>query len=213
MKPLYIVGAGGAAKEIWLLIKDINEIDKSYKFKGFVDIGTQRFLKIGESQYDIINESDFLNRNLEKAAVIFGLGDVDRIKKVVELYRQKENLEFPNIIHPNVKLDKSISLGLGNIIASQCVFTIDTSLGSFNYINRGVHVGHDCKIGSYNVINPCAVISGGINIGNENLIGTNATILQYLKIGSKNKIGGGAVVINYVEDNCCMVGVPAKNKK
>lgn len=211
MKPLYIIGAGGAAKEIYLLVKACNKLHAAYDFKGFVDISEETYLKIGITEHPIIKEFDFLSKSEGKISVVFGLGDANKIRKIVHLYKKHKHLEFPNLIHPNVILDESVELGEGNIITTQCIFTADISLGSFNYINRAVHVGHDCAIGSYNVINPCAVISGGINIGDENLIGTNATILQYLKIGSKNKIGAGAVVTKNVENGSCMIGVPAKN--
>ncbi|MEW7289536.1 PglD-related sugar-binding protein [Aquimarina sp. 2304DJ70-9] len=213
MKPLYIVGAGGAAKEVFLLIKEINQVNKVYDFKGFIDVEVQKSLKIGNVEHNTIIESDFLRETHDEVLIVFGLGDASRIKKIVELYQRNPNFEFPNLIHPNVILDESISLGIGNIITTKCVFTVDISLASFNYINRGVHIGHDTKIGSYNVVNPCAVISGGVVINNENLIGTNATILQYLSIGSKNKIGAGAVVTKDVIDNSCMIGVPAKEKR
>ncbi|GAA4279518.1 acetyltransferase [Aquimarina mytili] len=213
MKPLYIIGAGGAAKEIFLLIKEINKVEKVYDFKGFVDVVIEKPLEIGNTKYRTIKESDFLNDIQDKVSIVFGLGDTGKIKKIVELYQQKSNFEFPNLIHPDVIVDESVSLGIGNIITTRCVFTVDISLDSFNYINRGVHIGHDTKIGSYNVINPCAVISGGVIINNENLIGTNATILQYLNIGSKNKIGAGAVVTKNVFDESCVIGVPAKEKK
>ena len=38
MKQIYIVGAGGAAKEIYLLIKEINRVNLMYDFKGFIDL-------------------------------------------------------------------------------------------------------------------------------------------------------------------------------
>lgn len=208
MKPLYIIGAGGAAKEILLLIKEINAVKPIYNFKGFVDFSDKK-IEIGKIQYDIINESVFLKYN-HKVAVVFGVADTSRKKKIIDLYQQKKNFEFPNIVHPSVKLNNSVSLGKGNVISTHCVFTVDIALGAFNYVNRGVHIGHDCVINSYNVINPCAVISGGVLLGDENLIGTNATILQYLKIGSKSKIGAGAVVTKDVQNNSCMIGVPAK---
>ncbi len=209
MKQIYIVGAGGAAKEIFLLIKEINFANQVYDFKGFIDVKPQKFLSIGNVKHEVYNELDFLKK-CNEVSIVFGLGDVDRLKKIVETYRLKENFAFPNIIHPSVYIDDSFSLGMGNVISAQCVLTVDTSLSSFNYINRGVHLGHDCIIGSYNVINPCAVISGGVNIGDENLIGTNSTVLQYLKIGTKNKIGAGAVVTKDVQNNGRLIGVPAK---
>jgi sugar O-acyltransferase (sialic acid O-acetyltransferase NeuD family) len=210
MKPIYIIGAGGGAKEIFLLIKEINQVVPVYDFKGFVDISIKEFLQIGENRYDIINESEFLKNKSQEVAIVFGLADTERLKKIVELYKENENFKFPNLVHPSVKLDNSVLIGEGNIISIGCVLTVDIKLESFNYINRGVHIGHDCMVGSYNVINPCAVISGGVVIANENLIGTHATVLQYLKIGSKNIIGAGAVLTKDVESNTSLVGVPAK---
>lgn len=213
MKPLYIIGAGGAAKEIYILIKNINRRRSTYDFKGFIDITPNGVLQIGNKKFTVYKESIFLKECKENVALVFGLGDVNRLKKIVKTYQGNINFEFPNIIHPDVELDDSISLGMGNIITTRCVLTVDISLHSFNYINRGVHIGHDCTIGSFNVINPCAVISGGVCVDDENLIGTNATILQYLNIGSRNIIGAGAMVTKNVSNENCMLGIPAKNKK
>ena len=212
MKQLYVIGAGGAAKEIYLLIRQINTKKPAFEFKGFIDITASGPLKIGKKAFPVYEESTFLKDCDESVSIVSGLGDTGGLRKIIGLYKKKSNFEFPNLIHPDVDLDESIKLGEGNVITTQCVFTINSSLASFNYINRGVHIGHDCTIGSYNIINPCTVISGGVIINNENLIGTNATVLQYLKIGSKNKIGAGAVVTKDVRNDLCMIGVPAKNK-
>ncbi|WP_298542682.1 acetyltransferase [uncultured Aquimarina sp.] len=214
MKPLYIVGAGGAAKEIFLLVKEINAVNKMFEFKGFIDLNSnENTLKIGSSFFPILEETTFLETTKENTAIAFGIGDPLYLKKIVSKYTLKNCFNFPNLIHPNVSLDDSVHLGKGNIIASFCVLTVDISLDNFNYINRGVHIGHDTKIGSYNVLNPCSVISGGVNLGDENLVGTNSAILQYLNIGSKNQIGAGAVLTKAVKDNSCFIGIPAKQKK
>lgn len=214
MKPLYIIGAGGAAKEVFFLVKEINKVNTMYDFRGFIDLNSKEDkLKIGKSFFPIIEETIFLEDAKENTSVVFGVGDPFFLKKIISKYTSKDSFAFPNLIHPNVSIDDSVSLGQGNVIASSCVFTVDISLDDFNYINRGTHVGHDTVISSYNVFNPCVVISGGVDIGNENLIGTNATILQYLKIGSKNKIGGGAVVTKNIQNDNCMIGVPATSMK
>lgn len=214
MKPIYIIGAGGAAKEIFLLIKEVNAVKNTYEFRGFVDINIkQNTLSIGNEKFPILEESSFLRDCKENSSIVFGVGDAGGLKNISDKYRQNLKFEFPNIIHPTIVLNESIKFEIGNVIASACVFTVDISLQSFNYINRGVHIGHDCIIGSYNVLNPCAVISGGVVIKDENLIGSNATVLQYLTIDSKNKIGAGAVITKNIGNETCMVGVPAKNIK
>lgn len=214
MKSIYIIGAGGAAKEVFFLIKEINTVKITYDFKGFIDINIKNdTLSIGNKTFPILEESIFLKTHYDNSSIAFGLGDAARLKDITDKYRKYSNFEFPNLIHPSVILDESIKLEIGNVVAAACVFTVDISLKSFNYINRGVHIGHDCNIGSYNVLNPCAVISGGVVIKDENLIGSNATVLQYLKIDSQNKIGAGAVLTKDVGSNTCMIGIPAKNIK
>jgi len=212
MKPIYIIGAGGAAKEIFLLIKETNKVKPIYEFRGFIDINIKsNALQIGNKKFPVLNETIFLKECKENSVIVFGLGDAAGLRKIIDKYLQYPNFEFPTIVHPSVVLNESIQLGIGNVVAQACIFTVDISLQSFNYINRGVHIGHDCLIGSYNVLNPCAVISGGVIIKDENLVGSNSTILQYLTVGSKNKIGAGAVVTKNVGSDMLMVGVPAKN--
>ena len=214
MKKIYIVGAGGAAKEICHLIMEINAAAPSYEIQGFVDvIDKEKTMTVGRLSFPVYPEKKFLKSCSENVCIVFGVGDAANLKKASEKFSANKSFEFPNLIYPGVKLHDSVRMGMGNIISAACVFTVDISFGSFNNINRGVHLGHDCTIGSWNVINPCAVISGGVVMMDENLIGTCAAVLQYLKIGSRNIIGAGAVVTKNVANNCCMVGVPAKSKK
>lgn len=214
MKPLYIVGASGAAKEIFQLVQTVNAQHKQYEFKGFIDFNAKnKYHTIGKKKYPILDETHFLNTQTQSCAIVMAIGNSKRLQTVLNSYLKKSNIEFPNMIHPNVILDDSVTLGKGNTICNASVLTVDINLGDFNYINRGVHIGHDVSIGSYNVINPCAVISGGITILDENLIGTHATILQYLSIGNRNTIGAGAVVTKQVEHNKTLIGVPAKEIK
>jgi len=214
MKPIYIIGAGGAAKEIYLLVKEINAQKPQYDFKGFIDVIEKEVkLLVGGKSFSVFAETIFLQTCKEDVSIAFAVGNTAGAKNVIDKYFKHDNFEFPNLIHPNVILDESVAMGVGNIIASACIFTLDISLQSFNSVGRGTHIGHDCTIGSYNVFNPCAVISGGVVIKDENLIGSNATVLQYLKIDSKNKIGAGAVVTKNVGSNSTLIGIPAKSIK
>lgn len=214
MKPTYIVGACGAAKEIYFLIKMINQSKYTFDFKGFLDLNPERNeLKIGSEIFSVFDESQFIQNQNEDCNIIFGIAFPNRLQTVIEKYTLYSIFEFPNVIHPNIQLDESITLGKGNIIAEAAVFTVDITLGDFNFINRGVHIGHDVTIGNANVINPCAVISGGIKIKSHNLIGTNATVLQYLSIKSHNTIGAGAVVTKSISNHTTVIGIPAKPLK
>jgi sugar O-acyltransferase (sialic acid O-acetyltransferase NeuD family) len=211
MKPTYIVGACGAAKEIYYLIKTINQVKITFDFKGFIDLSPkQNELNIGSKTFPVFNESEFIQNQKEDCNIVFGIAFPNRLQPVIAKYTSHSIFYFPNVIHPTIKLDESVTLGKGNVIAEASIFTVDITLGDFNFINRGVHIGHDVTIGNANIINPCAVISGGINIKNRNLIGTNSTIIQYLNIESGNTIGAGSVVTKSISNNTTVIGVPAK---
>lgn len=210
MKPIYIFGTGGFAKEVYFLIKEINEKSKLYEIAGFIDIEpTISELTIDSQIFSVITEEYFFaSSKTQNVCFAIGIGNPKTIKSIQEKY---STYDFPNLIHPNViGLFSTISMGFGNIITAGCIFTVDISIGSFNVFNLNSTIGHDTIIGNCNVINPGVNISGGVYIGDNNLFGTNSAILQYLKIGQNNVIGAGAMVNSCIENNKISVGVPAK---
>jgi sugar O-acyltransferase (sialic acid O-acetyltransferase NeuD family) len=214
MIPTYIVGSAGAAKEVFFLIKTINKAKPTFNFKGFLDLNPEsNTLKVGSETFAVIDEAQFLESQKEDCNIIFGIAFPKVLQSVIEKYKPYAHFHFPNVIHPKIELDESVTLGQGNTIAEASIFTVDISLGDFNLINRGVHIGHDVTIGNSNVFNPCAVISGGVSIKHHNLIGSSATVLQYLTIDSKSTIGAGSLVTKDISESTTVIGVPAKPLK
>ena len=209
MTDLFIIGTGGAAKEIIQLIEQINAVKPSFDIKGFIDLNIKSdniiFFK---KSFSLINESQFITSQ-QGAYVVIAHGMANMRSQIFNKYIE---FNFPNLIHPLVDIHKSVRIGKGNIIKMGCLFTTDINIGNNNYINRGVQLGHDVFVGNNNVINPGAIISGGVELRDQNNIGANATILQYLKIGNNNSIGAGAVLTKNAADNEVLVGIPAKAK-
>lgn len=203
MTPIYILGSGGFAKEVYFLIQSI----VSYDVKGFVDVEEKETVLIGQKKIEVFNEN-VLSRLPSNTALAIGIGNPFVIQKLVE---KNVGVFFPNLIHPNVIGNfEDIELGSGNIITANCVFTTSIRIGSYNIFNLGCTVGHDTVIGNYNVINPAVNISGGVVIGNNNLLGVNSTLLQYKTVGNGCIVGGNSLVNKDVVDGTTVVGVPAK---
>lgn len=212
-RPIYILGSGGFAKEVWLLIKAINEKSPQFDFKGFVDASSSEGQKvvIGQEQFPVLSETDFLRTHQNTADEIdlaIGMGQPNVIKKVSHKFK---GFAFPNLFHPlSTRHPESLQIGEGNIITAGCQWTVNLQVGSFNIFNLNMTLGHDSVIGSCNVINPGCNISGGVHIGSENLIGTGAAVLQNLRIGSGSVLGAGGVLTEDLADRSLAVGVPAK---
>ena len=209
-RKLYILGTGGLAREMAMLVEQINSRDARWEFAGFIthdrsEIGKN--LGLGK----IVGDDCWLLEQRCGADIVVGVGSPALRQKVLEQYLlHKERFSFPNLVHPSANVDaKWVTLGVGNAITAGCIFTCDIKVRDFNIFNLNVTVGHDCEIGSFNVLNPCASISGSVTIGDSVLLGTGCQILQGLTLGSGATIGAGAMVRKHVDGNQTVVGVPA----
>lgn len=212
VKDIYIIGVGGFAKEICLLINAINTSSKTYNLKGFIDINpTDSSVKVEHQNYPVLNEADHLQEPVNHTCCyVIGVGNP---KLIEQISKQFAGREFPNLVHPNVVKGETVILGHGNIITAGCILTVDIKIGNFNIFNLNTTVGHDTIIAQGNVFNPGVNISGGCKIQSYNLFGTNATVLQYLNIGDHNIIGASALITKPIENKGLIVGMPAKRLK
>lgn len=210
MKDIAIFGAGGFGKEIACLIKMINEKEPIWNFIGFFDdnpnlIGT-------EDEYGkVLGGIDELNNYGSSLGIVIAIGNPLVLKTIVDRIKN-EDVYFPNLIAPTtVFLDrKSVEFGVGNIICSNCLISMQAHIGNFNIFNGYVPIGHDTVIGNYNVVMPSVNISGGVQIGNCNFLGVQSVVLQNIKIGNNTRIGANSVVMRKTKDDCLYMGNPAK---
>lgn len=205
MKDIYIFGAGGFAREIVYLIRDIQE----YKVKAFVDIKEAPPIEIDGETISIISEKTFktiCQSTPTHAAIAIANNTI--VKKIVSHY--KDICIFPNIIHPSVTHFGKLTIGEGNIITMGNGFSEHVRVGSFNRFNTHCGIGHDTCIGNYNMFNPGCKISGAVTIGDGNSFGVNAVVLQQIKIGNNNAVGAASLIIHHLKDGKSYIGVPAK---
>ena len=204
MNPIWIIGAGGHAKDTCWLIRASGQ----FVVRGFVDRVGGATIRVNGTQLPVISDQDIAGLPQEDLLAL-GLGE-PRLR--LELGRRyREHRRFPNIIHPTVCGDHDgLEQGQGNHFCARVTYTTDILVGDFNLFNVGCIIGHDCTMGAGNVINPGAVISGNVKLGDGILIGTQATILQGVTIGDGVTVGAASLVRADVQEGITVVGVPAK---
>ena len=214
--PVVIFGSGGISRETLHIIEEVNNFNNTaiFNFLGFIESEKNKIGDEVTKGYKIVscdNSFSEFAESMRILGVIIPIG-TPKVKRVIfEKIKNIKNIVFPNIIHPDVTMDRrTVSFGIGNIITSGSKLTNDIQIGNFNLINLNSTVGHDSKIGDFNVINPLTAISGNVEIGDCCLIGTGANILQQLNIGDNSTIGAGSVVTKNVMANETVVGVPAR---
>lgn len=211
MKDIAIYGAGGFGREIACLLKHINEAEGKQKWNliGFFDDGKEIGTTNGYGC--VLGGISELNNYDKPLSIVIAIGTPQTLKFLVDKINN-HNIDFPNIIAPNVLFfeKESTKMGRGNIITFGCRLSCNTSMGDFNILNGCVSLGHDVSIGNYNVMMPESRLSGEVTAKDLNLFGGKCFIAQQIKLGSNTTVGAGSIVLRKTKDNSLYLGNPAK---
>lgn len=210
MKDILIYGFGGFGHEVTCLIQHINAMEPTWNIVGYIDDGVE----VGtECKYGkVLGNIDTLNSWDKPVSVVIAIASTKYLELISKNKIINPNIDFPNIIAPNVfYFDKgSVCMGKGNIVTFGCRFSCNTKLGDFNVLNGNISLGHDAVLGSYNVLFPETRISGQSVVGNRNFFGARCFVAQGLTIGSNCRFGAGCYVFRKTKDGNLYIGNPAK---
>lgn len=208
MNNIIIVGASGFGREVaWLI-----ENSDNWNVKGFVDDNKDLENK-SVNDYPVLGTIDFLLNANEKTNVVVAIGNPQIRKKIVERLQSNKNISFPNIVDKDVIIDRTITLGFGNIICKGNILTTNIEIGNFNHINLSCTIGHDVQFHDYITVYPGVNISGNVIMNDCVEVGTGTKIIQGKKIVKETVIGAGSVVVKDIVENGTYIGVPAKQMK
>ena len=208
VKDIYIIGASGFGREVAWLIEELED----WKVAGFID-DNKNIQNTVINDIPVVGKLDFLEKVNEETYVTIAIGNPKIRNKISEALTKNKNIIFPNIIAKNVRIDKTLELGIGNIICTNNILTTNINIGNFNHINLCCTIGHDAILHSYVTVYPGVNISGNVEIGNVSEIGTGAKIIQGKHISSNVIIGAGSVVVKDIEEEGTYVGVPIRKIK
>jgi sugar O-acyltransferase (sialic acid O-acetyltransferase NeuD family) len=197
--PLIIIGAGGGAKMCIDSMRD----SKDYIIIGLLDDN----VKLGSKVFDVpvvgnLNAIDsLLELSINNFIIAFGI--LENRKRRFELFLKlkEKGCLFPNIIHPRAIVEKSVIMGVGNVILAGANVGSSVILGDMNYINNNALISHDCYLMNNIHVAPSAVLASSIKIESHVLIGMNSTIFYGINIGEAATILNGLIINSDIDSN------------
>jgi UDP-perosamine 4-acetyltransferase len=197
--PIIIIGAGGGAKMCIDALRDSNDFTVVGLLDDNVDLGVKVL------DVPVVGNLKSIESLLELSIVnfIIAFGVLEKRKKRFKLFLdlKEKGCLFPNIIHPQAIVEKSVLMGSGNVILAGANVGSSVILGNLNYINNNSLISHDCHLMDNIHIAPSAVLASSIHIKSHVLIGMNSTLYYGIKIGESTTILNGLIINSDIDDN------------
>lgn len=203
MHDIYILGAGGMAREAFSILKE-QGLEKN--ILGFVVEDYEGDGKIRGK--NIFDQKVLATADKEKIFLLSAIGTPLKKRWIDSLKR--EGFTFEKVVDGSVFLGENISIEDGSIVCPNSSLTDEVKIGEHSIVNFNTSISHNTIIGSFTTVCPGVSIAGNVNVGDGCWIGIGATVIQGVKIGSNSFIGAGSVVISDIPENALAYGNPAK---
>lgn len=208
-KTLGIYGAGGLGREVLELASIINE--RSYRWDEIIFIADSDYSGTvnGVSVYGYEKALEMFGSSLE---IIVGIGEPETRERLINKI-EKDKIKAPSLIHPDVYVPESTSVGDGVVIQYGCFISCNAKLEDYVYLQPQCNIGHDCVLGRGCMIAGFGNISGAVHIGKYTYLGLSVTVKENVEIGSHSIIGMASAVYKNVPDEVIAMGNPARPLK
>ena len=190
MKPILIIGTGGAAKLAYneiskkkLSIYGFVEFKKFYNKKNYLNKPVIKFEDITD---DLVKKFNFF--------YLKNYDDLNDIRAKNFIIFKKKSFKFISYISDEVKLDRNILIGENTFILGGQTFCSGVKIGNNVVIWSHNHIGDRTIVEDHVWISSSVSIGGDSLIGCKSFLGLNSTICNSVKVGKDNFIGANALI-------------------
>ncbi|HBF45943.1 MAG TPA: transferase [Shewanella frigidimarina] len=210
MKKLYLVGAGGFAREIYSYLLFNKFIYNGYKLAGFLSDNTNDLnnYPIKHEIFDEIRSTKLTSDD----AIIIAVADC-KFKESIYSFYKAQNVNILTYIHGTAFIGHNVTIEDGSVVCPYAILTSDVRLGKAVTVNVHASIGHDAVLGDYSTLSGHCDVTGGVELESKVFTGSHSLVIPKVKVGEGAIIGAGSVVISKVKAGSTMFGNPAKKIK
>ncbi|CAH6800281.1 UDP-N-acetylbacillosamine N-acetyltransferase [Vibrio chagasii] len=208
---LYLVGAGGFAREIYSYLGESDFEYEGYILQGLLSDYKGDLDTYPEVKHRIVDdrESTAMTQN---DAVIIAIASPEQKNKLYDFYTKK-GIKILSYIHQSAVIGFNVKIGEGTVICPNTTLTTGITLGKCVTVNANSTIGHDAEIGDYSTLSGHCDVTGFAKLGKRVFMGSSAVVIPKVSVGDDAIIGAGSVIVSRVKPNVTMLGNPAKRLK
>lgn len=208
MNELAVFGAGGHAREVIALVRDLNAEGAVWSLAGVITDRPEWTLpdRVGLPRLGGI---DWLAAR-PACRVVVAVGNPAARREIVRRIGTAVGNQFATLVHPRAWIAERVSIGAGAQIFAGTLVNTDVSIGAHVILNVGCRVSHDSVIADHATLGPGATLCGGATVCADCELGTGSIVLPRITIGERARLGAGAVATRPVPEGATAVGVPAR---
>jgi sugar O-acyltransferase (sialic acid O-acetyltransferase NeuD family) len=210
-RDLYIVGAGGFARETaQLLAACIPSLGQSLRLVGFLD--DDPALAGGSVDGVPVLGPSTAVHDAPHAGVVLCVGSPRdpvarmRLAKRLDLSPHR----YATLVHPTVSVSVDSVVGPGTVLLAQSVLTAGVVVGAHVAMMPRVVLTHDDVVEDYATLASGVLLGGGVRVGRGAYIGAGAMVREQVVIGAGALVGMGSVVRRDVPPGEVWAGNPAR---
>ncbi len=202
---LYIVGSGGHGLSLASVASQ-----SGFKEICFLNMQDDRKSAHGFPSYFLRS----VIANLNNCSLAIAIGDnyvrQNVYNEILNLAAQVNiTLRFPNIVHPQVSIAKSVVVGLGNQLFPQSNIGAGGVVEDFVIMNHLSSLDHECTIKSFSSFAPAAITGGNVKIGNRSALLLSSAVSHNVRIGSDSVLAANSFLKEDMGDFEIYGGSPA----
>jgi len=208
MNELAVFGAGGHAREVIALVRELNAAGSAWSLAGVLtdraewkladDVGLPR---LGGIDWLALHPG---------CHVVVAVGNPASRREIVGRIRAAATNRFATLIHPRAWIAERVWVGEGAQIFAGTLINADVRIGAHAILNIGCRVSHDAIVAEHATLGPGVMLCGGASAGADCELGTGSIVLPRISIGAGARLGAGAVATRAIPAGATAVGIPAR---
>jgi len=204
MSRLYIIGAGGMARECKDLLEALGRADE---LEAFVEEPAERSAETTSDGLHVVDVRD-LPKPAPDVRLTCAIGSLRR-KRLLDRLEQA-GYQFETLVDPRAIVRSTAIIGAGSIVMAGAIVSDRVAVGRHSIVNFQCSVSHDVTIGDCCTLCPGVHVGGWAKVGAQTWLGIGAVLRDRVSVGARSYVGAGACVVDDIGDGVLAYGVPAR---